>query len=145
MTEELPLIVSWDTFPRDHTEPVKLFKRSRFNYFLKDQEAGIIGGFWEVEKGGEIMGEEPGGRDSNEILVVLEGKLFVQRDDGPEKIALPGDVVTVLRGHRTVVRVEERTRAFFIVWRTDPAELVNLMGGQGDASKLPKPYKKEQN
>lgn len=140
MAQELPLVVSWDTFPRDNTEPIKLFEHSQFNYFLRDQEAGVVGGFWEVEDGGEIMGDEPGGRKSNEILVVLEGKLFVRRDDGSEQTALPGDVVVVLRNHKTVVRVEERTRAFFIVWRTDPSGLVDLMDGKGDASQLPKPY-----
>jgi ethanolamine utilization protein EutQ (cupin superfamily) len=73
-----------------------------------------------------------GKRTSDEIIVVFEGALYVSGGDEPEEVAGPGDVVAVMHGRETRIRVKERTRAFFILWNTDPEEIMKRMQGEGE-------------
>jgi len=139
MSKEIPYVVHWDSFPRDVTEPVRLFETSLFNYFYTDNQNGVTMGYWEVKNGGEIVGDNQHPRESDEVIVVLEGKLFVSGDDKNEQEAGPGDIVMVLRGRETRIRAEERTRAFFLLWNADTEGIQARMRGEGDLSQLPQP------
>jgi ethanolamine utilization protein EutQ (cupin superfamily) len=130
---ETPLVVKFNQFPLNLTEPMKLFERSKSNVFYRDDESHVIIGFWEVEHGEEWV---PGSFEGHgfpavdELLVVLEGKLFAELDDGqPEQVAGHGDAILMLRDRNTHIRVEDRTRALFIVFESDIATLVPLMRG----------------
>lgn len=129
MTEELPLVIHWDTFPLDLTDPLKRFKLTRFNYLLKDQEAQLLMGFWEAEDGVEVVGEIIGGGTADEVMVVLEGQLYVSAPGIPEQIAGPGDLIAAMHYRQTRVVAKERARVFFIVYRIDPEEAERAMRG----------------
>lgn len=129
MNEGFPLVIHWGTFPLDLTDPLKRFKRARFNYFYKDPEAKLLIGLWEVEDGSEIIGELIGGGTSDEIMVVLEGELHVSAPGMPEQIARPGDLVAAMRYRQTRVEVKGRARVCFIVNGIDPEEAETLMRG----------------
>lgn len=76
---DTPLVVRFDTFPLDVTEHVKLFERSRFNYFRRDDGLRVLMGFWEVENGEEwtdLGVSEWGLAPKDEIILVLEGQIF---------------------------------------------------------------------
>jgi len=139
MSKNFPYVVRWDSFPRDVTEPVRLFETSLFNYFYNDHKSGVTMGYWEVENGGEYVGDSQHPRDTDEVIVVLEGKLFVSGSDEKEQEADPGDIVMVLHGRETRIRAEERTRAFFLLWNADTEEIQARMRGEGDLSQLPQP------
>ena len=123
MTEELPLVVRWNTFPLDIADPLERFKLSKWNFFLRDKEAQILMGFWEAEDGTEIVGEIVGGGTSDEVIVVLEGQLYVSAPGIPEQVAGPGDLVTAMHYRQTRIVAKERARAFFIVYRCDTEEM----------------------
>lgn len=125
MCEKMPLVVRWNSYPRDITEPSKLFETSRFNYFLTDQEAGVMMGFWEVENGSEIASKDFDLSPFHEAILVLEGKLFVST--GGEEVAGPGEVVIVKKGRDTRIRVKGRTKAFFFVYDCAPDEIQEVM------------------
>jgi quercetin dioxygenase-like cupin family protein len=144
MSATIPRVIRWDTFPRDMTEPIHLFDLSRFNYFYTDQPAGVTMGYWEVEKGGEFMGDADHPRTNDEIIVVLKGRLFVSGDGEPEQTAGPGDIIMVLHGRETRLRVEERTRAFFLLWNSNPGDIIERMHGKGNLSFLPQPFHPDQ-
>ena len=132
MTEELPLVIHWDTFPLDITDPLKRFKHSRFNYLFKNEDAKLIMGFFELENGSEVVGELIGGDTSDEMMVVLEGQLYVSAPGMPEEVAGPGDLVACMRYRQTRVAAKERARVFFVVQGLSPeeAERVMRVGGQ---------------
>ncbi len=129
MAEELPLVIHWDTFPLDLTDPLKRFKLTRFNYLLKDPEAQLLMGFWEMEDGSETVGEIIGGGTADEIMVVLEGQLYVSAPGIPEQVAGPGDLIAAMHYRQTRVVSKERARVFCIVWRIDPEEAERAMRG----------------
>jgi ethanolamine utilization protein EutQ (cupin superfamily) len=119
MTELPPRVIHWDTYPRDMTEPIKLFARSQFNYLHKNPQAGVVMGYWEVEQGEETLPDDFDLKPFHEIIVVLEGRLYVSGRGVEEQAAGPGDVVIIEPSRDTHVRVAERTRAFFLVYGTD--------------------------
>jgi ethanolamine utilization protein EutQ (cupin superfamily) len=127
MENQPPLIVHWDTYPLDRTEPVKLFEHSRFNYMYHQQEAGVLMGYWEVENGSEVAQDEFDLDPFHELIVVLEGKLYASGDGFEEQAAGPGDVVMILPNRKTRLRVEEKTRALFVVYGTDPHDMIRRM------------------
>ena len=122
MTEKMPLVVRWDSFPFDCRDVKDRFQHNRFNYFHKDKDAKLLMGFWEVEQGSEVVGEVVGGGNTDEVMVVLEGRLFVSSPGMPQQIATPGDLVMCMRDRLTRVEVKERTRALFIAWNMDVAQ-----------------------
>jgi hypothetical protein len=123
MPNLFPPVVNANTFPLDMTEPVKLFERSRFNYLYKNQEAGTIMGFWEVEDGEEIVGADFDLKPFHELIVVQEGEMVVRVEGFEDQIARPGDVIMIFPDRKTYIRVNGRARAFFIVYGTDPDSL----------------------
>jgi hypothetical protein len=127
MVKELPLVIHWDTFPLDLSDPLKRFKHSRFNYFFKEAEAQLIMGFWEAEDGAEVVGEIIGGGTSDEIMVVLEGQLHVSAPGVPEQVAEPGDLVACMRYRQTRVAAKGRARVFFVVHGISPQEAERAM------------------
>jgi len=126
-TDQLPLVVRWGSYPLDRADPLPRFAWSRFNYFLKDPEARVMMGFWEVEEGEEVVGEIVGGGTADEIMVVLEGQLYVSAPGMPEEIAGPGDVVACMHYRQTRVEAKERARVLFVCWRIDPEEVEEAM------------------
>jgi ethanolamine utilization protein EutQ (cupin superfamily) len=126
--QELPLVIRWDTFPLDISDP-KRFKVSQFNYLYKNHEAKLIMGYWEAEDGVEIIGEMVGGGTSDEIMVVLEGQLYVSTPGEPSRVARPGDLVACLRNRETRIEVRERTRVFFVVQGIQPDVAEGVMRG----------------
>lgn len=135
MAEELPLVIHWDTFHLDITDPLKRFKHSRFNYLFKNEDAKLIMGFFELEDGAEVIGELIGGGTSDEIMVVLEGQLYVSAPGMPEEVARPGDLIACMRYRQTRVAARERARVFFVVQGISPEEAERTMrGGEPGAS-----------
>ena len=128
MTEQLPLVIHWDTFPLDISDP-KRFKLSHFNYLYKNEDARLIMGYWEAEEGAEVIGEMVGGGTSDEIMVVLEGELHVSTPGMAEQVARAGDLVACMRDRQTRVAVKERTRVFFVVQGISPATAERVMRG----------------
>jgi ethanolamine utilization protein EutQ (cupin superfamily) len=122
MSEEMPLVVRWDSFPFDCRDVMDRFQRSTFNYFHKDKDAKLLMGFWDVEQGSEVVGEVVGGGSTDEVMVVLEGRLFVSSPGMPQQVANPGDLVMCMRHRQTRVEVKERARVLFIAWNIDIAE-----------------------
>ena len=118
MAEELPLVVRWDTFPLDIIDPAKRFEMSRWNSFVRDREAQIVMGFWEAENGAEIVGEVSGASD--EVIIVLEGRLYVSTPVMVEQVAEPGDAIMATRCRETRIMAKERARAFFMIYAVDP-------------------------
>jgi ethanolamine utilization protein EutQ (cupin superfamily) len=127
MPEELPLVVRWNTYALDHTDPLRRFALSRFNYFVKDAEARVMVGFWEVEDGEEVVGEIIGGGTADEIMVVLEGHLYVSTPGMAEKVAGPGDVVAAMRTRQTRVVARAKAKVLFVCWRIDPEKVEEAM------------------
>jgi uncharacterized cupin superfamily protein len=89
----------------------KRFLRSEWNYFLIDQEAGILAGYWYAEQGQEILGDD----DFVEIIHVIEGSLNIQSEDS-ENTAGPGDTAIIRENVMTKLVVENSIRAFFICY-----------------------------
>lgn len=106
-----PIVERWDSHPLDLKDAQGRFQRSEWNYFLVDQEAGALMGYWLAEEGLEDLG----GDDFDEVLHVIEGRLHVTCE-GQELVAGPGDTVVVRRGRPTRIAVRERTRAFFVCY-----------------------------
>lgn len=129
MTEELPLVIRWDTFPLDFTDPLERFEVSKWNYFVKDPEARVLMGFWEAEAGSEVVGEIVGGGTADEIMLVLEGQLYVSSPGVEEQVAGPGDIVAAMHYRQTHVVAKERALVFFACWRIDPEEVEQAMLG----------------
>jgi hypothetical protein len=130
MAEELPLVIHWDTFHLDITDPLERFKHSRFNYLFKNEDAKLIMGFFELEDGAEVIGELIGGGTSDEIMVVLEGQLYVSAPGMPEEVARPGDLIACMRYRQTRVAAKERARVFFVVQGISPDEAERTMRGR---------------
>jgi hypothetical protein len=130
MAEELPLVIHWDTFPLDIRDPLKRFKHSRFNYLFRNEDAKLIMGFFELEDGAEVIGELIGGGTSDEIMVVLEGQLYVSAPGMPEEVARPGDLIACMRYRQTRVAAKERARVFFVVQGISPDEAERTMRGE---------------
>ena len=132
MTEELPLVIRWDTFPLDINDPAQRFGLSRWNFFLKDRGARVRMGFWEVEDGAEVVGEIIGeitGHTADEVMIVLEGQLYVSSPGVPEQVAGQGDVIVARHGRETHVVAKGRARAFFVAYGSDPEEAERIMRG----------------
>jgi uncharacterized cupin superfamily protein len=129
MADPLPLVIRWDTFPLDISDPLQRFRLSRWNYFHKDQAAGVMVGYWEAEAGQETVGEGVGGGTADEFMVILEGQVRVSDAGEPERIAGPGDVIAAMRFRRARLVVEERVRALFFVYHIDPDAAERVMRG----------------
>lgn len=112
-----PVLIKWGDPPLDLQDPLVRFKRSDWNYFLVDQEAGILAGYWLAEQGQEYLGED----EFDEVLHVIEGTLLV-RCEGREYTASPGDTVIVRRQRPTQLIVREPMRAFFICYPVSDPE-----------------------
>ncbi len=110
------VIEYWDSHPLDLKDPQGRFQRSEWNYFLVDQAAGVLMGYWLAEAGHEDLGED----DFAEVLHVISGRLYVT-DNGEEQEAGPGDTVVVKPGRPLRLAVREPTRAFFVCYHmSDP-------------------------
>lgn len=114
MNIDIPVVAGWDSHPRNLKDAQGRFELSEWNYFLVDQEAGVLMGYWLAEGGLEVLGED----DFDEVLHVIEGHLYVTCE-GSEYVAGPGDTVVVRQGRETRVEVRERTRAFFVCYPMD--------------------------
>lgn len=109
---KLPLIEHWGSYPLDLGDPMHRFKVSRWNYFLKDQASGVMGGYWEAEHGYEDLGRAA---DFDEVLHIISGRLYISCE-GQEMIAESGDTVIVRRNRPMRVAAQERVRVFFICY-----------------------------
>ncbi len=122
MSKNLPLVAHWDSFPFDCRDVMDRFKLSKFNYFHKDRNAGLMMGFWEVQEGSETIGEVVGGGSADEVMVVLEGEILVSSPGMQPQVARVGDVILCMRHRETRLEVQDRARAFFVVWDIDVEE-----------------------
>ena len=89
-------------------------KRSDWNYFFLDQKNKCFAGYWEAEQGAEELGADP----FHELLVVLEGKIYVEAE-GKQYVAQRGDTVIVLAGRKCRVVVKEPIKSFFVCCPVD--------------------------
>lgn len=111
------LVEHWDSHPLDLKDSLGRFRRSEWNYFLVDQAAGVLMGYWLAEAGHEDLGQD----DFDEVLHVISGRLYVT-GEGEEQAAGPGDTVVVRPGRPLRLAVRETTLAFFVCYRmADPA------------------------
>ncbi len=110
-TREWPVVVAWDAGSLDIKEPQERFKLSEWNYFIADGEDQVLVGYWQAEDGHEDLS----GDDFNEIMHVIEGRLYVTCE-GEDYTAGPGDTVIVRRGRSTRIAARERTRALFMCY-----------------------------
>ncbi|GEM_PF-5318463 len=67
-----PIVERWDSHPLDLKDAQGRFRRSEWNYFLVDQEAGALMGYWLAEEGQEDLS----GDEFDEVLHVIEGRLL---------------------------------------------------------------------
>ena len=111
------MIERWSTHPFDLCDPYKRFKKSNFNYFLKDPQNGIVIGYWDAEDGYEDLGEE----GFHEIIHVMEGRLFVMVN-GREEIAHKGDTVVIKNGQHSRIIVRGHVKALFVCYAMDDVE-----------------------
>jgi uncharacterized cupin superfamily protein len=95
-------------------DPLGRMKRSDWNYFFLDQKNKFFAGYWEAEQGAEDLGAD----SFHELLVVLEGKLYVEAE-GKQYVAKQGDTVNVLAGRKCRVIVKEPVRSFFVCCPVD--------------------------
>ena len=95
-------------------DPLGRMKRSDWNYFFLDQENKCFAGYWEAEDGAEDLA----GDSFHELLVVLEGKIYVEAE-GKQYVAEPGDTVIVLAGRKCRVVVKEPIKSFFLCCPVD--------------------------
>ncbi len=115
-TVKWPIVERWDSHPLDLKDPLERFKRSEWNYFLVDQESGVLMGYWLAEEGAEDLG----GDEFDEVMHVIEGKLYVTCE-GEAYTAGPGDTIVVRPGRPTRIAARELTRAFFVCYSmSDP-------------------------
>lgn len=110
------VIERWDSHPLDLKDSQGRFRRSEWNYFLVDQAAGVLMGYWLAEDGHEDLGAD----DFAEVLHVMSGRLYVTGAD-EEQEAGPGDTVVVKPGRPLRIAVREATCAFFVCYHmSDP-------------------------
>lgn len=109
MSDQHPLIVSWDDYPLDMTSIIGKFKRSAFNAFYTEPERGFVLGYWEIEDGYEDYGTYP----ETYAFYIVEGQATIITDDGEHK-AKAGDTVLVLPGRNLRFQVKEPVKAFYI-------------------------------
>lgn len=103
-------VEKWGQTPLDLNDPQGRFRLSRWNYFHKDPESGLVMGQWECEEGIEPLdGTDP----FDEMLTVIEGRIYVECG-GKTTVAEPGDTVLVMRGRPTTISAKERTRVVFV-------------------------------
>ena len=108
---EWPIVEKWGDHSRDLSESQGRFRRSDWNYFIVDQKLGALAGYWLAESGHEDLGED----DFDEILHVIEGRLYVTGGE-QSYVAEPGDTVVVHRGRPMRVEVREPSRVFFVCY-----------------------------
>ncbi len=105
-----PVVEKWAQTPLDIVDPQERFEVSRWNYFYKDTEGGLVVGHWECAHGTEFL---DGTGSFDEMMIVIEGKLEVECE-GQEYVAEPGDTVIILRGRPTRVSAKQPAKVIFI-------------------------------
>jgi uncharacterized cupin superfamily protein len=116
-------VYKWGQPPLNIQDPQKRFRKSEWNYFLIDQNAGILAGYWFAEQGHEILGEDT----FIEIMHVIEGCLYVLCE-GRETTVEPGDTLVISNNVTTKLIVKEPIRAFFICYSVpDPEAYVKTV------------------
>jgi uncharacterized cupin superfamily protein len=126
-----PIVVRWDDPPLDLKDPQERFRRSEWNYFVVDQQAGVLIGYWQAEAGAEDLA----GDDFDEVMHVIDGQLYVTCQ-GQALTAGPGDTVLVRRGRPMRIEARAPTKAMFVCYPVaDPeayeAEIRQLMAKKG--------------
>ena len=119
ISRDIPLVVRWDSFPLNIHDAQNRFKVSEWNYFYVDREADLLMGYWEVEEGSETIGGVDGDDAFDEIMLVLEGELYISSPGMKDETARPGDVIMGLRHRQMTITSKEPVRAFFICWDID--------------------------
>jgi uncharacterized cupin superfamily protein len=117
MPDKWPVVVRWDEQALDLKDPQERFRRSSWNYFLVDQQAGVLIGYWLAEQGSEDLGSDA----FDEVLHVIEGALYVHCE-GAEHRAGPGDTVVVRRGRPLRLEAREPVRALFVCYPLEDAQ-----------------------
>jgi len=125
-SQKLPLVFRWDTFPMDLSHPPGRFKVSRFNYLVRDREAKVIMGFWEAEAGEEIVGETVGLDTADELMILLDGRLYVSAPGEEDCLAKPGDVIAAMHYRRARIVAKERALSFFVSFNIDVGALERI-------------------
>lgn len=117
--KNLPHVMKWKDRSFDLHDPFGRLKRSDFQYFYCDKEAGMVAGYWEAEDGHEDLGEE----SFHELLFVMEGKLYIYPKDSDEEIiAEPMDTFICKSGRPVRLTVKEPVKVFFICYPLDNIE-----------------------
>ncbi len=105
-----PVVEKWGQTPLDINDPQGRFELSRWNYFYKDVEGGLVLGQWECAKGAEFLD----GTDTfDELMIIIEGMLEVECE-GRKYTAGRGDTVIIPRGRPTKISADEPVKVIFI-------------------------------
>lgn len=131
-SDSWPVVARFGSPPLHLKDPQERFERSEWNYFVVDQDAGVLMGCWLAEAGAEDLGADADG--FTEVMQVIEGRVYVTRN-GETRTAGPGDTILVRPGRPMRLAVRERTRAFFVCYGMSDPQGYEAMVRAGMAEK----------